>query len=495
MKAKSILVTLFNFVLAFTLLSIANAPHLVAVGVSAFVAYQFNVIPAFKNSLFNGFVTNGYEFKGKEMEDIVLRPIFNGTLPNEMGIRIITEVKSKTKLTFFGPTSKILKAYADGWTGGSASTKKQKELILAEFKAENSYSKQEYKDTVIENLTQKTGDNDISGTAVMKAELELFMSGIKEDVRRNFWLADTAKKSVATVSSTQVYQSTADANYNVINGIWKALIGDAVAYASATNDDVRRITISNGAVAQVVTHTLTGTSGTANITINGETYLATFATSLTVTAANFVTTHSTALAAIGITVTSSTANVILTSTIAGAAFVSTATAANVSGDLAGTVVQTTANTAPSALTTDEAKATFKSMYENSNKVLKSMYASKQVRFYATDSMIENYMTTLEATGTEAAHKALVDGIERLTYRGIPIIPMDIDQHLEADFVNAYPHRAILTLPNNLCLVLNSRTDFAETQVWFEKKDNLNMIRSQFEFGANYILPELVTVAY
>lgn len=49
------------------------------------------------------------------------------------------------------------------------------------------------------------------------------------------------------------------------------------------------------AIAQTRTVTLTGTAGTANITVGGTNYLATFATSLTQTAANFVTTHAAAL--------------------------------------------------------------------------------------------------------------------------------------------------------------------------------------------------------
>jgi len=50
------------------------------------------------------------------------------------------------------------------------------------------------------------------------------------------------------------------------------------------------------------TVTLTGTSGTANVSVKGVNYLATFATSLTVTATNFVTTHSAALATAGVEV-------------------------------------------------------------------------------------------------------------------------------------------------------------------------------------------------
>lgn len=77
--------------------------------------------------------------------------------------------------------------------------------------------------------------------------------------------------------------------------------------------------------------TLSGTSGTANLTINGTAYLATFDTSLTVTAANFVTTHRAALAARGYTVTSNAAEV----RVQGCGPI---TIANVSGDLTGTVL-------------------------------------------------------------------------------------------------------------------------------------------------------------
>jgi hypothetical protein len=89
------------------------------------------------------------------------------------------------------------------------------------------------------------------------------------------------------------------------------------------------------AIAQTRTLTLTGTSGTANVTIGGTAYLATFATSLTVTAANFVTTHAaTILAAKGVVVTA--ANGVLTFANVGVALPAISRA-NASGDLAGTL--------------------------------------------------------------------------------------------------------------------------------------------------------------
>ncbi len=487
MKTSNILKSLFNFTLALVLIVACGVSSpILAIGASAAIAVVLNFVPAHM-SFGSGFITNGSEWTGKEMEDIILRPIFLGQSPKEMGIRVMFSVKSTVKLTFFGPVSKILKAYADGWTGGSASTKKQKELELKEFKAENSYSKQTYKDTVMENITQKGGDNAIDGTTVQKAEIELFMNGISEDVRRIFWLG---KKLKYTLHASGYYTATADTDYNVIDGIWTALIADAATSPSA--DQIKRVAISNGTVAQVDTHTLTGTSGTANININGVNYLATFTTDLTTSAANFVTSHAAALLLRGIVVTSSTVTVILTAAIAGQPFLSVAPA-NVTGNLAGTLALTTANTAAAALTTDEALTTMKAMVVGSNKTLKSLL--KSARFYMTDTMIENYQATLESMVLESSRTALVDGIERFTYRGIPIIPMNIDAHLTADFNEPYPHRAILTIPDNLCLVLNGQADESEIKFWFENKDNLNMQRAQFMFGADYILPELITVAY
>ena len=106
-----------------------------------------------------------------------------------------------------------------------------------------------------------------------------------------------------------------------------------VAYNSSTS--------ANSNTAQVSTITLTGTSGTANVNVEGTDYLATFNTSLTQTAADFVTAHAaTILAAHNITVTSSGAGIILTSNVTGKSFTFTIT--NVTTNLAGSVALTTA---------------------------------------------------------------------------------------------------------------------------------------------------------
>lgn len=107
-----------------------------------------------------------------------------------------------------------------------------------------------------------------------------------------------------------------------------------------------KITVGTN-VAQVDTVTLTGTSGTATITAGGISRTATFNTSLTQTATDFDTTHSADFTAVGITVTTSGADIIFTSATAGTPFTSPVIV-NVTGNLAGTVVNTTANNSVSA---------------------------------------------------------------------------------------------------------------------------------------------------
>lgn len=97
-------------------------------------------------------------------------------------------------------------------------------------------------------------------------------------------------------------------------------------------------------IKRVDTVTLTGSSGTANVLCDGVTKLATWnAAGLTATAADFVTSHAADYLTGGVVVTSSGANLIFTSTVAGVNFTGSTTITNASGNLAGTVVATTAN--------------------------------------------------------------------------------------------------------------------------------------------------------
>lgn len=100
--------------------------------------------------------------------------------------------------------------------------------------------------------------------------------------------------------------------------------------------------------AQVDSITLAGTSGTANVTVaGGLTKLSTFNTDLATTASDFVTAHAAAYLAEGITLTTTSTGatngvLVFTATVPGVSF-DNPVITNATGDLAGTVVNTTAN--------------------------------------------------------------------------------------------------------------------------------------------------------
>ncbi len=99
-------------------------------------------------------------------------------------------------------------------------------------------------------------------------------------------------------------------------------------------------------IAQVDTITLAGTSGTASITdAGGLTKTVTFNNNLTTTASDFVTAFAADYLAQDIVLTSSTVDLIFTANVAGTGFTNPAIA-NVTGDLTGTVVNTTLNDDP-----------------------------------------------------------------------------------------------------------------------------------------------------
>jgi hypothetical protein len=457
------------------------------------------------------FITAGSEYNGHEAVEVILRPQVAKMKP--LGIRVIdTRGAGSYKSTSLGKLSKILMPYANGWTGGSGGVLKQKKFVLAEFKAEAAYSKQDYLAVIQVEAQRLSGNeaNDITGTDIANAQQEVFANGVEVDLHRVFWMGDTAKlhNSAGTYpdGTTTYVIGDVDKYYNGIDGVWKNIFTDQAGWASATTDQVRRLNINTEvlatpAVAEVETVTLTGSSGTANITVEGKTYLATFTTNLTTTTANFLTSHAaTILTNHDIVVTDNVADLIFTSNTTGVPI--TTTTANVSGNLAGTTATTTANTL-AVLAADEALEVFQKMYNNSTEELINLHDENgsvqgvsPLRIFATRTLINNYRDSLMATGTtEQAFTAVIEGVKRMMWNNIPIMPMAIDSSITNDLRGKYKHRAILTAEDNLVEVLASANGAAEAAWWFNRDENQNRSRIQLEFGANYDFPELMTVAY
>ncbi len=450
------------------------------------------------------FITNSITWEGKVNFDRLLRPLFIGKSPLETnGIRIMPNIQSVQKLNYFGAVSKILKAYAKGFSAASGSTYTQRDISVYQMKAEMSQDANAFWQTVYEQLLAKGVDwNDMSKASgqLQATIVEIFTNALKSDVYRQFWHNDEDKETVTSGFQT----GTADTDYNAYDGMWKIIFDNAATSPSALQ--IKLFDYDNSAVKQVRTGTTTGTSGTATFTWQGVAYTLTFDTNLTDTNANFVTANAAAFLLRGVVLTASVADLIMTSSVPGQPF-GLPVYANVTGDLAGSMAATTANTAPQALSDDDTVGVLKTMYRGSPAVLKGLPKNQKVFLMDGDSY-ENYLSTLEGWKTstplfssEDGRKQMINGIELIHYRGIPVLNLDWEVDLDADFAHATgelparTYRIIYTEFNNLVLSMDALSSLTKFEFWYNKDEQENRYRMQMKTGANYVFNEVMSVAY
>ena len=444
------------------------------------------------------FITTSVSWEGKQNFEYFLKPMFIGKAPWEtQGIRVIPNVQSTLKLNYFGVARKLLKAYVKGFSAGTGTTYTQRDLTVARLKAEASEDSNDFYQTVYEQSLATGEWDDLSTTQLLDIIVQVWTRALASDYYRVFWLSDVYKE---TISSAGLKSGTADTAYNAIVGMWKRIFANAA--TSPTSSQIYRYQVSDGAVAEVNTVTLTGASGTATVTINGVAYLATFAVNLDTTHANFVALHATALALRDIALTGTT-TIILTSSIPGQPM-GNPVMANVSGNLDGTNADTTANTAPTALASGESVTILEDLVTNCTRVLKEVPKAGKI-FLVADDIYENYVEYLEGLGTERSHVQLEDShgdiMEIVTYRGIKVLPLGWGVHLDADFPHAsgalyaYPHRVILTENTNLVMGMDAMSEYNQTRIWYNEDEQENRFRNQTKMGTQYVHNQLMAVAY
>ncbi len=431
-------------------------------------------------------ITHSLTFTKESTTEFFLKPLF---VQNDIRdiITIRTDIQGSEKLDYISKLTKITKAYQTGtaFTTSTGVTITQRTINVSLMKAQVAQDGNKFFGWVKEAWLKKGWAwDDISGTKLEEIVMDVFMAGLKADLQRQIFLGDLSKE-VGTTGNL-------DEDYKEYDGLWTRFIAD---FKSLTIPAAQRVVLDNGAVKQVGTTTLTGSSGTGNITINGVDYLATWNSSLSQTATDFVALHAATILAreYGHVLTSSGADVILTSGVEGVVFSMSANI-NVSGNLAGNNVATTANTLPADLGVDEAQDAFRDMTKAVPAEMKAF--KSEFKIICTDSMAENYRETLESDGTEQAHTKMVNGIPTLVYRGIEIIIREEwDEHIAEDFAGYYPHRALLTLPRNMIYATDLNGAESLVELWYEKKDQENNFRVQYKAGTQYVHENFVVAAY
>lgn len=121
-------------------------------------------------------------------------------------------------------------------------------------------------------------------------------------------------------------------------------------------------------------------------------------------------------------------------------------------------------------------------------------------YITTQSLYDEYADYLEDQSVDASFVRLESGFEALKYRGTLIIPFDFwDRNIQANEDNGTtyyrPHRALLTVPENLQVGLEDETAYKSFLVWYEKKEKTNYIDVEFSVDAKVIHSYLVQAAY
>ena len=442
-------------------------------------------------------ITHTLTFSKESLTEFFIKPLF---IENDIRqiIDVRTNIKSSEKLDFVDSLEKITKKFKKG-TSFSASTGvtiTQKDLTDEDAKAQVNQNGKEFLNWVKQAALKKGfSENDISSTLFEEIIISIFMDGLKADLQRQIWFGDKAKEVISAGIPTPVI----DEDYDIYKGFWKRILDDvgiAGGIPTAQVIDINASAFVNTvAIKQVDTTTLTGTAGTANITVNGTAYLATFNTSLTQTATDFVNLHGPIILLRhgNIVVTSSGAGVIFTAGIAGLAQV-VSNAVNVVTNLAGTTVATTANVKTGTLKDDAAVAIFTSLYKAMPAELKQR--KSELRFLSTATIVDNYKDTMESptAGSDSSYNAVIDGIRKLAYRNIPIIEMlDWDKRIELDFADQQPHRILLIIPANLVFGTDGETDDMDAEVFFDRVEQENIFRVEYKGGTQYIHPNYIII--
>lgn len=450
-------------------------------------------------------VPSGLSYVQKDLLYQFFTPVFiDNPILNEQ-FTVIPDVKTSRELLMISPLDKITKGYQRGtsFTSSSGVVITPKTLSVSRMKAQVEQTPDECWQSVYQVLVDSGVDaNDVENSPELKAIIvKAYADAMTRDAIRQGWLGDTTKETMTATGSLYSPSGTLDVDYKEYTGIIPRIkeavrTGDMSAsqYVNINSSTYQNVV----AVAAKKTATMTGSSGTCNVTINGTAYLFTFATDLTTSAANFVTAHAaTILARHGrCAVTSSGADIIVEAGVPGMNVLVTVSAA-LTGNATGSVAATTAAVRNTTLKAGAAKDILQALYEARTDELAEFDAT-EARFDVTRSIYENYLAYLQTqSGAEAAFSTLVNGVRTLTFNGIPVMKRpDWDKRWKsADHGYVQPHLALLSTHENYVWGTDSTDDMAQVEAWYEKKDQMNYFRSQYCAGTQIVHEVYVTAAY
>lgn len=143
---------------------------------------------------------------------------------------------------------------------------------------------------------------------------------------------------------------------------------------------------------------------------------------------------------------------------------------------------------------DAAEALLKQVWDNASDLLKAFKPQGNLVYLVSSDIYAKYEEELDNVILESAYVAKQNGREGLSFRGIPVIDVQISSYLK-ELTDLPQSFAILTDRRNLAFAVNT-ADFPGTEVrmWYNPDQMENRQRAVFMAGCDYLLPELISMA-
>jgi hypothetical protein len=151
------------------------------------------------------------------------------------------------------------------------------------------------------------------------------------------------------------------------------------------------------------------------------------------------------------------------------------------------------------LASGDAIATLRAMYLKADSRLLD---SGNAQFYVTRTIFDGYLNDLESIQNTGGGNTVINenGQISLTYRGIPVVKMDVWDRVIAAYQDNgtkwnLPHRAVLSTPMNLKIGTLATDDFGALDAFYDQYHKVNVIDGVYTMDAKLLEKYLTVAAY
>jgi hypothetical protein len=148
-----------------------------------------------------------------------------------------------------------------------------------------------------------------------------------------------------------------------------------------------------------------------------------------------------------------------------------------------------------ALSSGDGFDILRAVYDQAPLQLKGLPMNQKV-INVTGSVYTQFREDVEdGGGGDYGLLRLIDGVEQLTFRGIPVIPQWRWDEILANLNVAQAHYVEYTTPMNKVIATDVANPATELSTWYDEKDEKVYTKSRFKMGVNYIHHSLISVGY